>query len=167
MLRGEYWLWPGDLDPSEDKSVVLPNNLIDEGEESFLKMIVRADVSDVAAGGNFYVGLMGSTFAETTTLATLAGEPSSAGTYARQAVARNSSGWPTVEQVSGKFRAVSAQLTFTAVGANFDTAFSRTFLCNVASGSSGLLFSVSSPLTSALTVAIGSPLVMQYILYID
>lgn len=149
------------------KEIVLPNNLVDEGEEAFMKMIFQDDQTDVSGGGNYFVGLMGSTFAETTTLATLAGEPTSAGGYARQSLARNSTGFPTIDQVNGKYRALSAAATFAASGADFSTTFSRLFLCNVVSGSSGLLFSVSSALTTALLVANGESFVAQYEMYMN
>lgn len=165
-MRGEYRFWLPGMSLSENP-VVRPNNLVDEGEESFMKMLVRDDQSDVAAGANFYVGLCGSTFAETDTLATLGGEPTVTNGYARGAIARNSTGWPTIEQVSGKYRAVSLQVTFTASGGNFSAAIDRAFLCNVASGTGGKLFSISSALASSLTIAVGSPFTIQYILYLD
>lgn len=159
-MRGQFKLWlPSGL-------LVLPNNVLDEGEESFLKMIVQASVADVAAGGNFYVGMCGLTFAESTTLATLVGEPTVTNGYARKAVTRNATDWPTVDLVGGVRRAATGILTFTASGGNFSVGFSRLFLCNVASGSAGKLFSVSGALPSPIIVTPTTPLPVTYELYL-
>ena len=101
------------------------------------------------------------------TLSTITGEPSSAGGYARKAILRNSSGWPTVEQVNGVYRAVSAEVSFAASGAAFSTSIRRAFLCSVLSGSSGTLLAVSGPLPTALLVADGETYPMQYALYMN
>ncbi len=163
-MRGIFRFFPGT--PQE---LVVPNSIVDEGEETFLKQICRADTTDVPAGptGKYYVGLCGNTFDETTTLATLAGEPSSTGGYARIAVERDATGWPTLSQVNGVWRAQSKTVTFAASGADFDTAIWRAFLCNVASGTAGRLFGVSGPLPAALTVLDGNSLPLTYELYLN
>lgn len=160
-MRGQYVFWPG-----TPRELIVPNTLLDEGEESFIKMITQADVGDVAAGGNFYVGLCGSAFAETDTLATLAGEPTVTNGYAREAVTRDATGWPTLLSVGGKWMARTAQIDFTASGGDFSTSIWRAFLCNVASGSSGLLFSVSAALPAAELIENGETLPMHYELHL-
>lgn len=160
-MRGRFIFWP-----DTPHQLIVPNNVLDEGEDTFLKMITQADVADVAAGGNFFVGLCGNTFDETTTLATLTGEPSAAGGYARQAIARNNVGWPTISVVNGIRRAQSLTVTFAAVGANFSTTFQRAFLCNVVSGTVGKLFAVSGALPAAIQVNDGQNFPMRYELYL-
>src|SRR6185437_250794 len=85
---GAFICWPD----NPDRKIIIPNLLVLEGEKSLLRMIVQAAVDDVAAGGNFFIGLCGLNFGDTTT--TLAGggpagEPSAAGAYARQPVSRD------------------------------------------------------------------------------
>ena len=46
-MRGEFWFH------MPDGILKVPNNITDEGEQAFIKMVVRADVSLVASGGNF------------------------------------------------------------------------------------------------------------------
>ena len=115
-------------------------------------MIMQANIADVASGGNFFLGLCEETPGETDTLATITTEPTSAGGYARQSFARNSTGVPTVEKVNDAFRAVSLQVTFTASGADFSRSIQRAFLCNIGSGTSGLLFTYSGLLPNPLTI---------------
>lgn len=159
-MRGQFVFWP-----DSDREVVVPNNILDEGEEAFLKMIAQAHTGDVNAGANYYVGLMGDTWAEDTTLATLAGEPSNAGGYARKAVARNSTGWPTIGVVNGIWRAATLLLTWAPSGADFSVAVRRAFLCNASSGTVGKLFAVSGALPSELEMEDGSSYPMRYELY--
>ncbi len=159
-MRGQFHISWG------DKKFILPNRIFDEGELSFLKMIVQADVVDVSAGGNFFIGLCGDNDDDAKTLVTLSGEPGVVNGYARKAVARNSTGWPTVAAAGKMFRALSAQVTFTASGGSFDTAIKRAFLCNVGSGTSGLLFALSGRLSGQpITVPVGTPLNVQYELF--
>lgn len=143
-----------------------PNTLVSEGEQSFLRMMVRDEQTDVAGGGNFYIGLMGNTFTATTTLSTLLGEPTNTGGYARQAVTRNSAGWPTQDTVNGIGHVRSVVINFTASGADFSTTIQRIFLCSVGSGSSGRLFAISAPLAAPLAITNGTTFPVQYDLYL-
>lgn len=157
---GEFVLYPGT--PFEQ---VLPNLVTNEGEESFLKMLFRADVADVSSGGNFYLGLCLNGPAETDELTNLT-EPTTAGGYARQAVTRDASGWPTLDEVNGVKRIATGTITFSASGANFSTAINRVFLCNVASGTSGILFAYGGQFTNSITVQDGESLPVQYRFYL-
>lgn len=159
-MRGQFVLWP-----EEDRQIIVPNNLLDQGEEAFLKMIAQDAQGDVAAAANFYVGLMGDTFAEDTTLATLAGEPAVANGYARKAVARTAGGWPTVGVVNGLWRIASGTLTWTGAGGSFSAAIRRAFLCNAAAGTVGKIFSVSGAFPSAITVLDAMALPLRYELF--
>ncbi len=156
-MRGRFHISWG------NKHFILPNRIFDEGEESFLKMIFQADVADVSAGGNFFIGLCDDNDADNRTLATLIGEPGVVNGYGRKAITRDATGWPTIAVAGKMFRALSAQVTFTASGGSFDTAIKRAFLCNVTSGTGGLLFALSGRLSGQpITVPVGTPLNAQY-----
>lgn len=161
-LRGQFSL----LLPGE-RRIVLPNTVVNEGEAAFLKMLMRDDQTIVAGGGNFYIGLCGQAFTEASTLASLAGEPSAAGGYARQAIARSAAGWPTQDTVNATARIRSAVVNFTASGAAFSTSIYRAFICSVVSGTSGTLFAVSAALASPHLIVDGETFPLQYDLYLE
>lgn len=161
MLRGRFVLFPDTCDEH-----YVENNILDEGEISFLKMIARADVVDIAAGGNWFVGLCGAAFLDTTTLATLVGEPTAAGGYARKAVTRNAGGWPTLGEVNGVNRIRTVTFTWTPAGADYSTTIQRFFLCNVAAGSAGLLMSVSGAFPDPIQLVDAVPFPAAYELYL-
>lgn len=172
-MRGEYIFWPlhrPTLDwaaiAGRRKQLVIPNRVVDEGEEEFLKMIFQ-DVTTIAGGANWYVGLCNQTPAETDTLASISTEPSGAGGYARQALVRSNVGWPTIGVAGGHKYIESATVTFSASGADFSVAFTRFFLCSPASGTSGKLYSFSGALTAALLIADGQSYAAKYRLYMD
>lgn len=160
-MRGQFRFYPG-----TSKEIVVPNLITDEGEESFLKQIGRADVTDVSAGGNWFLGLCQETPGETDTLSSITTEPTSAGGYARQAFERDATGVPTIEQVNDAFRMISKTLTFAASGADFSRSIQRAFLCNVASGTAGILYAYSGLLPNALTILDGESLPTQYELFL-
>lgn len=154
------------LFPDTPKQLIIENNVLDEGEISFLKMICQDDQTDVPGGSDFYIGLCGAAFDEDDTLATLVGEPSGAGGYARKAVERSNVGWPTIGEINGIKRAQTLTVTWSPSAANYDEPIRRFFLCNVASGTAGLLFSVSGPLPADLTFEDGSNYPVRYELYL-
>lgn len=143
------------------------NQLTTEGAQAFLKMIFNGATTDVTVGGNFYLGICGSSAAFTDTLASIATEPSAAGAYARIAVTRDATGFPTIATVNSVWRALSKAITFTAIGAGFDQNLVRLFLCNVASGTGGKLFAYSGALTSAITISIGQSYQVTYEFYLN
>jgi hypothetical protein len=150
----------------QGKEIILPNMIVDEGITSFLKMMMQASTADIIVGGNFYVGICGNTTPETDWVLTdIAGEPSAAGGYARQAVARSAVGWPTIGAVNTLIRAQSVDITFAASGAAYDASLYRLFLCNVASGTAGKLYAVSKALTTAITIGDGQSYTVKYELY--
>lgn len=130
--------------------IILPNTIPNEGEEALLKMAYQGDNVILPAGNNFYIGLCNQVPTETDTLASITSEPTVTNGYARQPVARSAVGWPTINLVNNVKQIVSQQVTFTAAGGPFSTSFSRAFLCNVASGSSGVLFAYSAALSSPI-----------------
>jgi hypothetical protein len=153
---------------SEGKLIeAVDNTLTDEGREEYLKMMFQASTSVVSAGGNFYLGLCGLSVTDADTLASIAGEPTATNGYARVACTRDATGFPTVSQVNGVWRAQSKPLTFAASGGNFSTSVRRCFLCNAASGSTGKLFGYGGALTSALQINNGQSYSIQYEFYLD
>lgn len=161
MIRGAFTFYlPGG-------PLVVPNTFLNEGEDTLLKMALRGDNSIVAGGGNFYIGLCGAAFAETTTLTTLAGEPSATNGYARQAITRDATGWPTIDSINGAGHARSAVVNFTASGGDFSASIERVFLCTVGSGTSGKLLSVSAALPAPLLITNGYSLPVQYDIYMN
>lgn len=160
-MRGQFIFNPGT--PQE---IIVPNIITDEGELSFLKMIGRADVADVASGGDFFMGLCEEVPADDDTLASITTEPSAAGGYARQAISRDAIGWPVIGAVGDANRLQSITANFAASGADFSRTFQRAFLCNVVSGTVGLLFAYSGLLPSPVTVLNGETHSAKYELYL-
>ncbi len=161
MIHGQYRFHPGT--PQE---LIVPNLITDEGEKSFLKQIMQADVVDLAAGADWFLGLCEETPGETDTLASITTEPTVTNGYARQGFARNTTGVPTVELINDAHRAISLLLTFTASGGPFSRSIQRAFLTNVSSGTSGLLYSYSGLLPNPVTVPVGTPLAVKYELFL-
>jgi len=163
-IHGAFTIYPGD----PERELRVENSILDEGEIAFLKMIAQADGAVIAnSSGNFYVGLCSETVSETLTLATMSTEPDSTGGYARQAVARSSTGWPNTSQVNGVWRIYTGTINFSASGADFSDTFTRLFLCNVASGTSGKLLSISGALPTAQQIEAGQTFPCIYELYLN
>lgn len=156
-MRGFYFLVNGER---------IPNQLTVEGEETFLKMITRGDATDVAVGGNFYLGLTGLSVANNNTLVDVAAtEPTATNNYSRKAVERNSTGFPTITQLDGVFVARSKAVTFDATPGNYSTSIYRLFLCNAANGTAGKLFSVSAPLQVPKLITPAESYIVQFELW--
>lgn len=163
-MRGAFVFYPG-----EDREFRIPNTIVAEGENSFLKMLFQGDDTIVADAGNFYLGLCGLAFGDqTTVLSTLVGEPTVTNGYARQAISRDTTGWPSANltQVNGIWKATTKVVTFTASGGDFSGPIQRAFLCSVSSGSSGKLFAVGGALPTAMTIISGQSLPAQYEFYL-
>jgi len=150
-----------------DQGLIIPNIIPDEGEQAYAKILFQGDNVIVPAAGNFYLGLCGENVLETLNLTTLVGEPGVVNGYARKAITRDATGWPTISQINGKYRALSKVVVFIGSGGAFDTAITRFFLCNVASGTSGLLLAISGPLAVAKTVANSETYNVQYEVFIS
>lgn len=161
-MRGEYLIY----NPEDASRIVIPNLITDEGEEEFLKMLMQ-NVSAVAGGADFYIGMLDETPVENLTLSAITTEPTAAGGYSRKAVTRDNTDWPTIATINGHKCITSVAVTFAASGADFSRTFSRLFLCSVASGTAGKLYSVSGPLVSPLLLLDGQSRQVQYRLYLN
>lgn len=139
--------------------------LTQEGAEDFGAILVQGDNIIVPAAGDFFVGVCDQIPAYGDTLTEITTEPTSAGGYARLALTRDATGWPTIDQVNGETRWLSKVLAFAASGADYSTAFTRLFLCNVASGSSGRLFAFSGAYASDILVLDGQTKNVRFELY--
>lgn len=168
-MHGQFRFWMprkcGILLP-EQPDIIVPNRVTNEGEEEYLKMIFQ-NVSAIAGGANFYIGLCNQIPVETDLLTDISTEPSSAGGYARKAVVRSAAGWPTITTINGHKVIRTATITFTASGADFDVPVTRAFLTDQASGTAGKLYAYSGALTAALTVPDGQSFSMQYETFLD
>lgn len=160
-LKGRYTLFP-----NSPKQEIVENNIVWQGRQSFLQMLVQAISTDVGVGGNYYVGLCGYSVTADMSLANLVGEPT-IGTngYQRIAIPRNPTGWPTVDRVNGISRAVSRTSTFAASGGAIGP-FRRLFLTNASSGSSGVLYSISGPFDADRSISAGETLPIDFELYL-
>ena len=154
-MRGQYI--------QHESGLILPNTVPNEGEESFLKMLFRDDRSDLAT--NWFIGVTSVTPDNTTVLSDITDEPTTGG-YARQEITPDLVGWPTISSVNGVFRTLSKLFTFAAVGADYDQPFTRFFMASVASGA-GILYSISAPYASSITLLDGQSTSWQYELFLN
>lgn len=149
------------------RPITVWNTIVQEGQSAILAYLFQNVTADWPAGGaNFYIGLANQAANKTLTLAGITTEPGAAGGYARQAAARNAVDWPTLVIDNNAYVVRSKLLTFAAVGADFDTPFTRAFLCDVASGSAGNLYAVSGALTEEVTVTDTNNFQLEYELFI-
>jgi len=154
--------FPGRKPLPEPLLITRRNTVPQVGAQRMLRMIARADVTDITAGGNWYVGLCDQVPVINDELSDVTSELTSAGGYARKAITRNAAGWPTEEYLNTVATILSTTVTFSASGADFSGVFTRAFLCNVASGSAGILFSYGGPLTVGILVPDGQDFDMQF-----
>lgn len=131
ILEGRFILNPG---PHEE---VVENTIVQDGAERFLRSLFRGEA---VLPSTYYVGLTLAAYTFTTaTLALIAaGEPVGSG-YARQAANRDTTDW-TVEFINNAYRARTKTLVF---GATSGYSYSRMFLCNASSGTTGQVFALS------------------------
>lgn len=127
-----------------------PNIWHDEGEQDMCEVYFE----DAAGNATLYLGLDArASLAEADTLTSLTSEPSGNG-YARQTITA-ATDW-TVSQDSGDYQAASATQTFTASGGAWG-AVTKMFLCDVSTGTAGLLL-CSLALTASRTLQDGDSL---------
>lgn len=136
-----------------------------EGEEAFLKMLFQGDGTIIAPAGNFYLGLCNQSPDKSDTMASLSTEPAVANGYAREAITRDVTGFPVIEQVNNETRIVSLILNFAAVGGDFSASFTRAFLCTDSVGSTGLLLAYSGAYSSPILLTDGQSQQIKFEFY--
>ena len=132
------------------------------GKDALLKMAFQGDNTIIAAGANFYLGLCNQIPVADDILADITTEPLVANGYARKAIARNTTGFPTVEIVNGETRILSLVVDFAAAGGDFSASFNRAFICSAASGSVGTLFGYSGAYATPILLADGQNQQMKF-----
>ena len=158
MLRGEYILTFKD-----GKQIIVPNTIVAEGAEQFL-----AELFNGTAAASLHLGLCNQVPDNGDVLAAILSEPTiGVNGYARKALARNSTDFPSIATANNESFVTSKQLTFTASGGDFDAPFSRFFLCDQLSGFVGTLFSYSAALSTPVTLADGVSFDAQYRFYLS
>ena len=135
------------------------------GEEALLKMLFQGDNTIVAAGANFYLGLCNQTPDKDDLMADIATEPTVTNGYARAAISRNVTGFPTIEQINTETRIISLVLSFTASGGDFSSSFTRAFLCTDASGLGGTLLAYSGAYASPILITDGQTQDLRFEFY--
>ena len=129
----------------------VPNHVTQEGIELMLKAVFQGDNFN-----GFTIGLTGNK-SDVETLAAVTLEPLSSEGYARQAVSRNVSGWPTLDKRTGVVEVTSKAVTFRP-RVNFSQKVIRAFLAS----DSGKLIAMSQPFPTELDVTIQNPLTIHY-----
>lgn len=170
MFHGNFRIWfpdeAGELNTDREPDLILPNSVTDVGEQEYLKMIFQ-DVTEIAGGANWYVGLCNQTPTEADILADISTEPTAAGGYERQALVRSVVGWPTLDEVNGHTVIRSAEITFASLYDDFSASFTRLFLTDQATGTAGILYAYSGALTTARLIEADTSFVCQYEVYLD
>jgi len=106
--------FPGRKPLPEPLLITRRNTVPQVGAQRMLRMIARADVTDITAGGNWYVGLCDQVPVINDELSDVTSELTSAGGYARKAITRNAAGWPTEEYLNTIATILSTTVTFSA-----------------------------------------------------
>lgn len=147
-----------EINKSREDAVIINNTIVSDGAQRYLQNLFQAGAT---LPGTFYIGLTNASYTfDTASLAAVAaGEPVGNG-YARQAAVRNTSDWD-VSEIGGFWRAKSKQLVYTA-SADWTNPWSRAFLCNAASGTSGNVFALSGPTVAPRVVLNGAPPSISY-----
>lgn len=135
------------------------------GKQIFGQMIAQAAAGIVAPGANFYVGACKQIPSVGDILTNISTEPTFVNGYARVAISRDATGFPTVDSVNGAVRILSKALSFSAVGGNFDRPFDRLFLCDAVSGFTGNLIGYSGAYSSDIIVEDGTQFDFKFELY--
>lgn len=159
---GYFSFWDGGARAAAtEKPLRIKNTLVGVGASNFLRTLFRGES---VLPTSFYLGLTNSNYNWDSTIADLAaGEPTGNG-YARQELTRNTTDW-TVQEINGFMQALSKIVSFTASG-DWDKQWLRMFICDVASGTSGDLYSVSGPAPALRTVLSGAGPSVRYEYYL-
>lgn len=99
------------------------------------------------------------------TLSEITDEPATSEGYARIAVERSTTGFPTIEDDQGIIKAVTKQVTFTPTSTKFTQKILRLFIAT-STDSSGKLIAVSRKLDKEQEITKINPAKVNYKLYI-
>lgn len=153
MMRGEFHFC------HNDRLEEIKNTICKDGANMFGQLLFQNTA--FTNGTALYLGLTNSALDFNSDLTDAAADEISGHGYARQSLTRNSDNW-TVELVNGIYRARSASVTFTASD-DWSSPYSRAFLCDVSSGTSGKLIAASGPTASPISILSGLGPVVSYI----
>lgn len=137
MPRGEFRFQNG---------LVIPNNVMKFGLETVLLTCFR----DAAV--TFYVGLAAGVYEHELQIEDLDEPTIGINGYARQALARNSTDWPTLGELNGEPFIESKELTWEADGGPFDESITRMFITTTLAGATGDVFALSAALPELLEI---------------
>lgn len=151
--KGVWTFTYKDKDGNVIETYTKENALADEGEQDILDRTFRGS----AAPASYYVRLYNDTPIETDTLATLVGEPAAgAGTYNSQALALNTTDFPTLALDAGDYMVTSKTITFDATSTGWGPV-TYAVLATVATGTTGKLYAYVA-LSTSRTLAVGETL---------
>jgi hypothetical protein len=142
MLRGEFRFANGQ---------VIPNNITTAGAHLLLAAALRNTVP------TFWVGLCSAVYAPDLEVQDVVEPTIATNGYARLAVARDSTGWPSDGEVNGEVYFESLPLVWQATGGPFDQPITRMFICGSEAGLTGDIFCLSGALPDDFTVDITTP----------
>lgn len=144
MLRGEF---------RSKSGLVIPNNITTAGAQMILGSALRGDVP------TFYVGLCSAVPVPGLLIENVVEPTLATNGYARLAVARDNTGWPSDGLVNGEPYLESLDLVWTAVGGPFDQPVTRMFLTPEESATVGDVYAISAALPEELAIDESTPLV--------
>lgn len=153
MLRGEFRF---------NNGLIIPNNVTIAGSGLILAAALRN--TDI----EFWVGLCSAVYTPTLQIEEITEPTVAVNGYARQAVSRDSTGWPSDGEVNGENYIESLPLVWEAIGGAFDQPVTRMFICGSESDASGDVFALSAPLPDDLVIdpdVIESDRTFKYRLY--
>jgi len=134
--------------------------LMNSGEKAIVDTFFRNRANIYFGSGThqFFVGLYRGSVSESTTLATIPGEPSGNG-YSRQVINRSAEDWPTLEQNDDlDWMASSVEVYFEAVGGDIGPADGY-FVCTSADNLGTLIGTV--PFKMERTIKAGDRAIIQ------
>lgn len=131
MLRGEFRFQSG---------LVIPNNITTAGVRTLLAAALRNTVP------TFCVGLCSAVYQPDLAVEDLIEPTIATNGYARLAVARDSTGWPSDGEVNGEVFFESLPLVWQATGGPFDQPITRMFICGDETSLTGDVFCLSAAL---------------------
>lgn len=139
-IRGEFRFGNGRI---------VPNNVTLTGRTEYLKMLFHGvDGTQVAGGGNFFVGLCQATPSEGLVLADLIEPTPGISGYNRIAVTRDTIGWPNSGVDNGIPFVETADLVF-APNATLDNLITRVFLTPEASAQVGEMWALGAAFSAS------------------